>query len=204
MQFIISQDVQGWGSVINIYLHLIKNLDTPERKRWWNNPVLKTIWLILSFFLGFFAVCLLIVFFAFFGCCYEFVKCYINRKPDHDENDIELQREEFHNQIAEVNNQQEPHEPHEVVEVDKCKENSIIALLIFLGILCQPLYLLFYLLYAMMECYRRFSCWFYYVDYWKIIDSKFSDSIFIFNFFINFILFSSYLSYMWIYINLDI
>jgi len=93
------------------------------------------------------------------------VKCYINRKPDHDENDIELQREEFHNQIAEVNNPQEPHEPHEVVEVDKCKENSIIALLIFLGILCQPLYLLFYLLYAMMECYRRFSCWFYYVDY---------------------------------------
>ena len=51
------------------------------------------------------------------------------------------------------------------LEKDKCKENSILGLLIFLGVLCQPLYLIFYFLYGLMECYRRFSCWFYYVDY---------------------------------------
>ena len=30
------------------------------------------------------------------------------------------------------------------------------------GWLIQPLYLLFYILYGIMECYRRFNCWFYY------------------------------------------
>ncbi len=86
----------------------------------------------------------------------------MNRTPDEDENDMEYQRE-YPSQAVEVNPAaQDINDP---AEADKCKENSIIALLIFLGILCQPLYLLFYLLYAMMECYRRFSCWFYYVDY---------------------------------------
>ena len=47
------------------------------------------------------------------------------------------------------------------------KNNNIfiIIILIILGLICQPLYLLFYILYALMECYRRFNCWFYYVDY---------------------------------------
>ena len=49
---------------------------------------------------------------------------------------------------------------------DEEKNNKIIiGLLIFAGIICQPIYLMFYILYGLMECYKRFNCWFYYVDY---------------------------------------
>ena len=52
----------------------------------------------------------------------------MNRTPDEDENDMEYQRE-YPSQAVEVNpGAQDLNEP---AEADKCKENSIIALLIF-------------------------------------------------------------------------
>jgi hypothetical protein len=146
------------------------NIDTPDKKQWWNNPCLKTLWFILSFFLGIFAVCFLVLFFCFFGCCYEFVKCYLTKKTEEDDDedsDIESQPEYSQHNIEDGNGNHPPssHRSNKEIEEDKCKKNSIIGLLIFLGILCQPLYVIFYCLYGLMECYRRFSCWFYYVDY---------------------------------------
>ena len=45
------------------------------------------------------------------------------------------------------------------------KDNKyIIALLIFIGICCQPIYLTFYVLYALIECYKRLNCLFYFPD----------------------------------------
>ena len=47
----------------------------------------------------------------------------------------------------------------------KKKDNKyIIALLIFLGVICQPIYLTFYCLYALIECYKRLNCLFYFPD----------------------------------------
>ena len=44
------------------------------------------------------------------------------------------------------------------------RDKWILGFIIFLGVICQPAYLLIYLLYALIECYRRFNCWFYYID----------------------------------------
>lgn len=41
----------------------------------------------------------------------------------------------------------------------KCPEIAVCILLGLVGFMIQPLYLMFYILYGMMECYRRFGCW---------------------------------------------
>lgn len=107
-----------------------------------------------SCFLGILAVLLLIVFFAFFGCAYEFAKCYIE-KSNRNEEDEEDSNYEYN---IEQENQNES--TKQLSTWDKV----ILGILIVLGILCQPIYLMIYLLYALMECYRRFNCWFYYID----------------------------------------
>lgn len=121
----------------------------------WNNPFLKTLWLLLSCILGVFAVFFIIIFFAFFGCAYEFTKCYMEKSFRSD-------NEEDEESDYEQNYQQEE-QTHLEVELTNWNK-FIIVLIIFLGILCQPIYLMIYLLYALMECYRRFNCWFYYID----------------------------------------
>lgn len=113
----------------------------------------------LSCLLGTLAVLLILIFFFFLGCPFEFIKCYLNKKENanndndsDDDSDLESQRQS--NRV--------------IAEEDKeigCKEISMCVLLALLGILCQPFYLLFYVLYGMMECYRRFGCWFYYAAY---------------------------------------
>jgi len=106
--------------------------------------------------LGILAVILLIVFFALFGCAYEFTKCYIEKSNKNE--DDEDESNDGYNEEQQQDNQN-------VLKKEFTKgEKFIIGLLIFLGILCQPLYLMIYMLYALMECYRRFNCWFYYMD----------------------------------------
>ena len=129
--------------------------------RWTKSPCLKCLWYLFSCFLGFLALILIFLFYLFFGCAYEFIQCYSqsnNKENDnlssHISDDVIV--EEQHNNSRSSN-----------VEDGTKKEKSmwIICLLGFLGILCQPLYILFFVLYGLMECYRRFNCWFYYVDY---------------------------------------
>jgi len=95
-----------------------------------------------------------IIFFLFFGCAYEFVKYYLNKHYEEDEERGIYQT----NQFKDPENNQTNIEGEE----SNCSKNSIIALLIFIGICCQPLYLVFYLIYALMEFSKRFGCWFYY------------------------------------------
>jgi hypothetical protein len=44
----------------------------------------------------------------------------------------------------------------------RAREIMIISGLIILGILVQPVYLMFKFIELLLECYRRFGCWFYY------------------------------------------
>ena len=124
----------------------------------WNNPYLKTLWLLLSCILGVFAVFSIIIFFAFFGCAYEFAKCYIEKinktEADDDQEEEESNKEENIEQEAE----------NQVYKPLTRWNKVMLVIMIMLGIACQPVYLLVYLLYALMECYRRFNCWFYYID----------------------------------------
>lgn len=119
----------------------------------WNNPFLKTLWLLVSCILGVLAVVFIIIFFAFFGCAYEFAKCYIEKSYKND--DEEDSNFEYNYEHENQNEQNKP-----MSGLDK----FILFLLVVLGIFCQPIYLMIYTLYALMECYRRFNCWFYYID----------------------------------------
>ena len=88
-------------------------------------------------------ILLILAFFFFLGCPFEFVKCYLNRnEKDDDDDEDEIDRKE---------------------EVEKLpliwSDYLIIFFLIVLGVFMQPLYLMFYLLMAMMQVFRQFGCW---------------------------------------------
>ena len=111
---------------------------------------MKILWKFLSCFLGILALFGIIVFIAFFGCAYEFTKYYvekINKIRDKEEEDEESNSAE--------NDEQESQNQSNKVLSDWNK--ITIALIIMLGIFCQPIYLMIYLLYAIMECLKRFN-----------------------------------------------
>ena len=108
---------------------------------------------------------LIIVFFVFFGCAYEFTKCYIEKKYQNQIEEEENSQYEYNMENSNNNNRND--ENHSTENNNQNLTNCdkfFIVLIIILGILCQPIYLMVYLLYALMECYRRFNCWFYYID----------------------------------------
>lgn len=127
-------------------------------------------------------VLFIICFYLFFGCSYELVKCYNepDSKDDEDEDDIEFEEDserssQIPNNRKNKSNDVEMHSPnvdqHRVVkqaqvkDVDDsctCKKVTITILLILLGILLQPLYLFFYILFGMLECFRRYACWYFF------------------------------------------
>ena len=132
--------------------------------KWRKNPCLKFLWYLFSCLLGFLAVLLIIVFYLLFGCAYEFIKCYTKKKNIDDDDDDFDGPLEFYGFDLDYNNEESQNESNRNEEEEK-KSKVIIAILIVVGIICQPIYLMFYVLYGLMECYRRFNCWFYYVDY---------------------------------------
>ena len=132
--------------------------------KWRKNPCLKFLWYLFSCLLGFLAVLLIIVFYLLFGCAYEFIKCYTKKKNIDDDDDDFDGPLEFYGFDLDYNNEESQNESNRNEEEEK-KNKIIIGILIVLGIICQPIYLMFYVLYGLMECYRRFNCWFYYVDY---------------------------------------
>ena len=103
-------------------------------------------------------MCFILAFFFFFGCAYEFVKCYLQQKfEDEDvyEDDYEMDHE--------YNNRAHNEDRLENGKLSCCQ----IIMRIFLaclGLACQPLYLMFFVIYGMMECYRRFGCWMFYAS----------------------------------------
>jgi hypothetical protein len=114
---------------------------------------MKCLWMCLSCILGTLAVLLILIFFFFLGCPYEFIKCYLEKKYEDHDDSFDGYEEDRYN---EANNENEE---------CTCGKISICILLAILGILCQPIYLLFYVLYGLMECYRRFGCWIFIATY---------------------------------------
>lgn len=137
---------------------------------------------------------LVLAFFFFFGCAYEFITYYLNyqkeqklkkkmqmnRPVDHSDSNeyintqtMNRRRIENHrnNDFYNVNNinqnnnfNYQMQDEIDNEDSEKC-DNETICICVLLGILgfgLQPLYLMFYLLVAMMECYRRFACWYFY------------------------------------------
>jgi hypothetical protein len=131
------------------YSKLILIQGEPKKTSWWDNKFLKCLWFLLACVLGFFILIGILIFYVVCGAPYELIKCYLEKKcekgSDEDEDvDIEFQRQPVQNIPEE--------------KITK-KQIAICILLGFAGILLQPFYILFYILYAIMECYRRLPCW---------------------------------------------
>lgn len=123
-----------------------------------DNCCLRILYGILVFFLAVFFILFILAFFFFLGCPYEFVKCYLNRnekKDDDSDDSINLSNNE-------VENKENKKDEEEGEKSLNWKDYIIIFLLIVVGIFLQPLYLLFYILMAMMELYRQCGCWIFF------------------------------------------
>ena len=107
--------------------------------------------MILSVLIGLVVIVLILAFFLFLGCPYEFINCYLDKrfenKDEEDDNPVDEDESDEKNKIE--------------IKKDELTAGKICIciLLGLLGIACQPFYLIFYLLYTVMEAYRRFGCW---------------------------------------------
>ena len=140
-----------------------------------NNICLNILWHMLSCFLYILFFIAIYLFYLFAGCPYEFVRCYLERKTDKEENksnadSIEIYEENynefgigFRNRRNASNNQNRNSNNNNEVNGEITNKNSklIIGVLIALGIICQPLYLSFYVIYTLIECYKRINCLFF-------------------------------------------
>jgi hypothetical protein len=109
---------------------------------------------IIVFFI--FAVIILSVigFFLIFGCPFEFIRCYLNRNK---------KNEDYDNYIDNLGLYNNEKEKQIIIEEDEdnpliWKDYLIIILLLILGIILQPFFILYYILYGFMELYRQFGC----------------------------------------------
>ena len=141
-----------------------------------NNPCLNCLWHFLSCLLGICMFIIIYLFYFFCGCPYEFVKCYKNKKnqndnesiyENYDEHSLNMYNRNIYitvernrNNIYNTNNISRPNKLNKNQKYNKL----IIGLLIFAGICCQPIYITFYVLYAVIECYKRINCLFYFPD----------------------------------------
>ena len=127
--------------------------ETEKMYRIRNSFCNKCLWHLLSCLLRVLMFICIYIFYFFCGCIYEFVKCYRNRGKKNSPKD----------NIIDINdNYLSFRKKINLSSMDDEKDNKyIIGLLIILGILCQPIYLSFYLLYVLIEFFRRLNCMFY-------------------------------------------
>ena len=144
-----------------------------------NNFCLSILWHMLSCFLYILFFIAIYLFYLFAGCPYEFVRCYLERKSEKDNDSenksnfdsIEIYEDNLNEygivsknnkRNSSVNNQNSSNNQNELNEENMNKNSRlIIGILIFLGVLCQPLYLAFYAIYTLIECYKRLNCLFF-------------------------------------------
>ena len=137
--------------------------ETDRMYRIRNNPCYNCLWHLLICFLEILMFIAIYLFYLFCGCAYEFVKCYRNRGKKENSRDYNM----YDIMNMDENASYSSYSRRITLGLRNRKEDDnkyIIILLISLGVLCQPLYLMFYLLYALIECYRRFNCMFYLPD----------------------------------------
>ena len=139
------------------------------------NACLNFLWYMLSCFLYILFFISIYIFYLFAGCPYEFVKCYLERNSRNKGNEIRSNFDSIEIYEDNINengiigagenrfsNSNQSNNVNNGNEEKNKNSKAIIWLLIFVGILCQPLYLAFYALYTIIETYKRFNCFFYF------------------------------------------
>ncbi len=128
----------------------------------------------MTLILGIFALVGLLALWLILGATYEFLKCYYkdDDQEDADDDDSEDNSVSYNNVINENITYNANNRSHIVnvnvdrdgqMEKSKGKECLIITALVFLGLLVQPIFLMFKFIEILLECYRRYGCWFYYL-----------------------------------------
>ena len=108
------------------------------------------------------AIGVLVVIFFFFGAGYEFVKCYRNSKKKKDErSDAKESHGDDSNASSSHSDMQNTSITNKTKLFSTWVDILIVILLIILGILVQPFFLMFKALEMMMECYRNYGCLFF-------------------------------------------
>ena len=154
--------------------------DSDKGSKCRQNKLCHILWYIMSCVLGLFVILLIMMFYLFFGCAYEFVKCYLNDEDVFDEdeekqsdysNEFEVKEEQWNKKQETEDNVYKKSENDRISitnresnNEEKKKDKSIILiiLLIILGFVCQPIYVILYIIYALMQCLKRCNCWLFY------------------------------------------
>lgn len=105
---------------------------------------------------------MILTFYIFFGCPYEFVKCYLYKSYLDDDEIKNQDRNTYRQNTHQQNN----------IDVNKsedtectCGKILVCVLLVALGVFLQPVYVLFYILYGMMQLFRECGCWIFMASY---------------------------------------
>jgi hypothetical protein len=148
---------------------LFKYLAPSKKSSVFNNKCLNFLWTFLGILMFIIALFLLVAFFFIFGCAYEFIKYYKNSKNEKPKD----KRESSVSQTEESNERNINSDSSIVYKKNRSRQCSsaadifVIFLLIILGMVLQPFFLLFKLMEMIMECYRTYGClffWFFICD----------------------------------------
>lgn len=152
----ISKGVREWNMVKIHFFILIGD----ESSKWEKgNCCCKCLWYLLSVLVALLAFFGNIIFFALFGMPYELIKCYME-KPILTKEEIQEMRK---------NNEYEGYKKsmEEIYDLEGWrKQNNMVIFacccIAFFGWFLQPLYILFYVTYGLLEFYRRVKYIFFY------------------------------------------
>ena len=148
----------------------------PKSSKILNNNFIQCLWFFLSFIFTLVAFCLIIVLYIFFGAAYELIKFYNNKKYQYSDYDSDIDLSDYVGNVQavtnEVNNTRMNNSLNAIVQRNnsmrnnngKCKRDYFIYILLFiLGLILQPFFLVYKFLQTLMECYKKFGCWFFYM-----------------------------------------
>jgi hypothetical protein len=134
------------------------NLAEVQEKKWYEDKYLRFVWYFLSCIMWIFVLIGILLFYVFCGAAYELIKCYLYPSKDDDEYN------DSHYDVEYNIRRQQEQEADQENRVLTRREKILCGFLFFLGLLLQPLYLMFYIVYALMQCYRRMPCWVIYAS----------------------------------------
>ena len=135
----------------------------PKTSKILNNNCFQCIWMSFSFLFTIIFLLILFGLYIFFGASYELIKLYDSKKDQSEDDNYNESNLSFDVNVVR-NHRIHIRDIERQIEIKKknnCKECFIYFLLFILGLLIQPFFLIYKLLKSLMECYRRFGCWFF-------------------------------------------
>ena len=149
----------------------------PKNSKILNNGIIQCLWFFLSFIFTLLTFVFIIVVYIFFGASYELIIFYNKKKNNENDFDSDVSLSDFNGNgqdyiSNEINNTRVNNSLNNFFQQNsiddsqekKCWNGYYIYILLFLlGIVLQPFFLVYKFLQTLMECYKKFGCWFFYM-----------------------------------------